>query len=162
MGFVIRPATEDDLPEMLQLWREMMDFHAHWDDRFRPKPSPEAEQAWANYLRQDIFGRDTWCVLVAEDNNKLVGQIAGELRQPAPVFEPQTYGYVTDIVVAPCARRQGIGKALFSALEAWFRAQGAAYLQLQVLESNPASQAFWRAMGCTDYMDTLWYDLEAE
>jgi hypothetical protein len=26
--FVIRPATKDDLPEMLLLWREMMDFHS--------------------------------------------------------------------------------------------------------------------------------------
>jgi ribosomal protein S18 acetylase RimI-like enzyme len=161
MDLVIRPATEDDLPQMLELWREMMDFHAHWDDRFRPKPSPEAEHAWADYLRQDIFGRDTWCVLVAEDNNKLVGQIAGELREPAPVFEPQTYGYVTDIVVAPDVRRRAIGRALFTALEAWFRKHGATYLQLQVLGSNPASQAFWRAMGCRDYSDILWYDLEA-
>jgi ribosomal protein S18 acetylase RimI-like enzyme len=161
MDFVIRPATEDDVPEMLRLWREMMDFHAHWDDRFRPKPSPEAEQAWANYLREDIWGSDKWCVLVAEEKGKLVGQIAGELREWAPVFEPQTYGYVTDIVVDPDARRRGIGGALFNALEAWCRERGATHLQLQVLVSNPASQAFWREMGCSDYSDILWYDLEA-
>ncbi|MGD8966743.1 MAG: GNAT family N-acetyltransferase [Anaerolineae bacterium] len=161
MGFMIRPATEDDLPEMLRLWREMMDFHAHWDARFQPKPSPEAERAWTKFLREDIWGSDKWCVLLAEQDNELIGQIMGELRETAPVFEHQTYGYVTDIVVAPDARRRGIGKALFNALETWFREQDAAHLQLQVLENNPASQAFWRAMGCSDYSDILWYDLEA-
>jgi ribosomal protein S18 acetylase RimI-like enzyme len=160
MNYVIRRATEDDLPGMLRLWREMMDFHAHWDARFRPKPSPEAERAWTKYLREDIWASDKWCVFVAEDDGRLVGQIAGELREPAPVFEPQTYGYVTDIVVDPDARRRDIGKALFHALEEWFRERGAAHLQLQVLVSNPASQAFWRAMGCSDYSDILWYDLE--
>jgi ribosomal protein S18 acetylase RimI-like enzyme len=162
VNYVIRPATEDDLPGMLKLWREMMDFHAHWDARFRPKPSPEAEQAWANYLRGDIWGSDRWCVFVAEEAGRLVGQIAGELREPAPVFESQTYGYVTDIVVDPDARRRGIGKALFAALEEWFREEGAAHLQLQVLDSNPASQAFWRAMGCSDYTDILWYNVEVK
>ncbi len=27
---------------------------------------------------------------------------------------------------------------------------------------NPVSQAFWRELGCADYMDILWYDLEAK
>jgi ribosomal protein S18 acetylase RimI-like enzyme len=162
MDFVIRPATEKDLPEMLGLWREMMDFHAHWDARFRPKPSPEAEQAWMNYLREEIWGGNRWCTFVAEEDGRLVGHIVGELREQVPVFEHQTYGYVTDIVVGPEARRQGIGTALFEAVETWFREQGATHVQLQVLASNPASQAFWRAVGCTDYMNTLWYDLETE
>jgi ribosomal protein S18 acetylase RimI-like enzyme len=163
MSFVIRRPTKDDVAEMLRLWREMMDFHADWDDRFRPKPSPEAEQAWAKYLRDDIWDSDRWCVLVAEEeDSKLVGQIAGGLREPAPVFEPESYGYITDIVVDPDARRRGIGRALFRALEDWFREQGATHLELRVLASNPASQAFWRAMGCSDYSDIMWYDLEAK
>jgi ribosomal protein S18 acetylase RimI-like enzyme len=162
MDFAIRPATQDDLPEMLRLWREMMDFHARRDDRFRPKPSPQAEQAWADYLRQEIWDSDKCCLLVAEGDGGLVGQISGMLRESVPVFEPDTYGYVTDIVVAPDMRRKGIGKALFNALEEWFRERGATHLQLQVLTSNPASQAFWRAIGCSDYSDMMWYDLEAK
>ncbi|MGD2176922.1 MAG: GNAT family N-acetyltransferase [Anaerolineae bacterium] len=162
MDMVIRTANEDDLPEMLRLWREMMDFHARCDARFRPRPLPEAEQAWTKYLREDIWDSDRWCILVAEADDALVGQIGGELREAVPVFEPRTYGYITDIVVDPAARRRGIGRALFKALEEWFRGRGAADLQLQVLESNPAAQAFWRAMGCSDYSDILWYDLEAE
>jgi len=161
MTVTIRPGTEDDLPGMLRLWREMMDFHAHWDARFQPKPSPVAEQAWADYLREEILGSDTWCVFVAERERKLVGQTLGELRKRAPVWLPQTYGYVTDIVVDPDGRREGIGSVLFSALKDWFRERGATHLELQVLARNPASQAFWRAMGCNEYSNTMWYDLEA-
>ncbi|MGD8243827.1 MAG: GNAT family N-acetyltransferase [Anaerolineae bacterium] len=162
MGFVIRPATEDDLPQMLRLWREMMDFHAECDRRFRPGSSPEAEQAWTKHLREDIWPSDRWCALVAEVDGRLVGQILGELRETLPVFEAVKFGYVTDIVVDPQARRRRIGEALFQALKAWFAQRGTSHLRLQVAHHNPASQAFWREMGCTDYMDTLWYDLEAK
>ena len=101
-------------------------------------------------------------MLVAEVDGELVGQIMGALRDPYPVFEPGRYGYVTDVVVDPAVRRSGVGRALFESLKMWFREKGVTHLQLQVAHKNVASQAFWRAMGCTDYMDTLWYDLEAK
>lgn len=162
MAFKIRPGTEDDLPEMLRLWREMMDFHARVEPRFRPAPPPHGEDAWENHLREHVWDNDTWCVFVAEEDDQLIGQIMGTLRELPPVFKLTLYGYVTDIVVDPQARRRGVGEALFRALRAWFREQGASHLQLQVAHNNPASQAFWRVMGCTDYTETLWYDLEED
>ncbi len=162
MDFAIRPGIEEDLPDMLRLWREMMDFHARVEPRFRPLPPPAGEQAWEKHLREHVWGNEDWCVFVAETGGRLVGQIMGTLRDHAPVFEPERYGYVTDIVVDPGARRSGVGRALFEALKAWFRERGIPHLQLQVAHNNAVSQAFWRAMGCTDRMDTLWYDVEAK
>jgi len=160
--FIIRPGTEDDLPEMLRLWREMMDFHARLEPRFRPLPPPAGEQAWEKHLREGVWGNESWCVFVAEADGRLIGQIMGVLRDQLPVFEPERYGYVTDVVVDPAARRHGVGRALFEALKAWFCERGVSHLQLGVAHNNPVSQAFWRAMGCTDYTDILWCDLEAE
>ncbi len=162
MEFTIRPATKKDLPQMLRLWREMMDFHARCEPRFRPLPSPEGERAWERHIREDVLGNRDCCVLVAEAEGRLIGQMIGMLRDPYPIFQPGRYGYVGDAVVDPAARRSGVGQALFEALKAWFREHGATYLQLMVAHHNPVSQAFWRAMGCTDYMDILWYDLEAK
>jgi ribosomal protein S18 acetylase RimI-like enzyme len=162
LSFTIRPGTEDDLPEMLRLWREMMDFHARVEPRFRPLPPPAGERAWGKHLREDVWGNEEWCVLVAEADGGLVGQIMGVLRDPAPVFESERYGYVTDIVVDPAERRSRVGRVLFEALKVWFRERKVSYLQLTVAHNNPVSQAFWREMGCTDYMDTLWCGLEVE
>ncbi len=162
MTFTIRPGDEKDMPAMLRLWREMMDFHAQVEPRFRPAPAPAGEQAWEKHVRDDIWGREDWCVFVAEKEGELIGQIMGTLRDPYPVFKPGRYGYVTDIVVDPAVRRGGVGQALFEALKAWFRERGASHLELQVAHNNLVSQAFWRAEGCTDYMDALWYNLETE
>lgn len=162
MRCTIRPATKKDLPQMLRLWREMMDFHVRYEPRFRPLPSPEGERAWERYMREDVLGHKDWCVLVAESEGRLIGQMMGQLRDPYPIFEPGRYGYVSGVVVDPAARRSGVGRALFEALKAWFRERGVTYLQLMVAHHNPVSQAFWREMGCTDYMDILWYDLETQ
>ncbi len=162
MSFTVRPGNPEDQPEMLRLWRQMMDFHAQVEPRFRPLPPPEGERAWEKHLSEHVWGSDEWGVFVAEEDGKLLGQTMGMMRDQVPVFESERYGYVTDIIVAPEARRCGVGEALFDALKAWFCEQGVSHLQLQVAHNNPTSQAFWRAMGCTDYMHTFWYDLEAE
>jgi ribosomal protein S18 acetylase RimI-like enzyme len=162
MAFTIRAGTQEDLPQMLRLWREMMDFHAQAEPRFRPLPPPEGERAWEEYLSEHVWGSDDWGVFVAEEEGEFLGQIMGMLRDQVPVFEVERYGYITDIVVDPEARRRGVGEALFEALRAWFRERGASHIKLQVAHKNPTSQDFWRAMGCTDYMETLWYGLEAK
>ena len=162
MGFRVRPGTKHDMPAMLRLWREMMDFHATVEPRFRPASSPAGEQAWERFLNESIWGSKDWGVFVAELDGQLVGHIMGMLRERVAVFEPERFGYVTDIVVDPTVRRGGIGQALFEALKTWLREQGGSHVELQVAHNNPVSQAFWRAMGCTDYMDTLWCDLEVE
>jgi ribosomal protein S18 acetylase RimI-like enzyme len=159
LAFTIRPGTEEDVPEMLRLWREMMDFHARVESRFRPAPPPVGEQVWEKYVRESILGSEDWCVFVAEADGRLVGQIMGNLREQVPVFESGRYGYVTDVVVDPAVRRNGVGRALFGTLKGWMCERGVSCLQLQVAHNNPASQAFWREMGCTDFMHTLWYDL---
>jgi ribosomal protein S18 acetylase RimI-like enzyme len=162
MDFTIRPATEEDLPAMMCLWRENMDFHARVEPRLQVLPPPEGEQAWEAHVRRDVLGCEDWCTLVAETDGRVTGMIMGILRDPYPVFRPQTYGEVMNVAVDPAARRNGVGRALFEALKDWFRERGVLYLQMTVAHHNPVSQAFWRAMGCTDYMDQMWHDLEAK
>ena len=86
MDFVVRYGTEEDMPEMLRLWREMMDFHAQVEPRFRPLPAPDGEASWEEHMRENVLGHEGWCVLVAESEGRLVGQLMGFLRQTIPVF----------------------------------------------------------------------------
>jgi ribosomal protein S18 acetylase RimI-like enzyme len=159
MSITIRQATEKDTDTIVDLWWEMMDFHARIDARFRPLPEAEAMEAWEKHLRADILGKEEWCVLIAECDGQVVGLMVGGLRDPYPVFVPERYGFVANAVVAPHARRSGVGRALFAALKTWFREQGVSHAQLEVGHLNPTSQGFWRAMGCTGYMDTMWVEL---
>jgi ribosomal protein S18 acetylase RimI-like enzyme len=153
---IIRQATQDDVGGILLLWNELMDYHAALDARFQPAPG--AEENWAEILL-DWLQDDDACVLVADAGGKLVGFIIGLVRENPPVLLPPKYGLVTDICVDPGWRRQGIGGRLFEALIVWFREKELFVVQLSVAHRNPVSQAFWRAMGCADYLERLWFEL---
>jgi ribosomal protein S18 acetylase RimI-like enzyme len=152
----IRRATPDDVGGILPLWNELMDYHAALDARFQPAPG--AEENWADILL-DWLQDDDACVLVADAGGKLVGFIIGLVRENPPVLLPSKYGLITDICVDPAWRRQGIGGRLFEALKVWFREKELFIIQLSVAHRNPVSQTFWRAMGCEDYLDRLWFEL---
>lgn len=153
---VIRQAIRKDVGGILPLWNQMMDCHAALDARFRP--APDGEKHWATVLRSWLRDYDT-CVLVADAEGQLVGYIIGMIRENPPVLLPPIYGLVSDICVDPACRQQGIGRRLFEGLQDWFREQELSTVQLNVAHGNPVSQAFWRAVGCEDYMDRLWFGL---
>ncbi len=153
---VIRQATRKDVGGILPLWNDMMDYHAALDARFRP--APDGEEHWAKVLRSWLRDGDC-CVLVADAEERLVGYIVGLMRENPPVLLPPAYGLVSDICVAPAWRQQGIGRRLFEALKGWFKEKGLSEIQLNVAHGNHVSQAFWRAVGCEDYMDRLWFGL---
>ena len=160
MDVIVRVAEQQDIPDIVRLWWQMMDYHAMMDTRFRPLPAPEAKRIWEKHLREDLWDREAHHILVAEVDGQMAGMMIGALRAPYPVFEPERFGFVVGAAVGQDARRSGIGRALFEALKAWFREQGVASIQLEAGHHNPTSQPFWRAMGFTNYMDVMWADLE--
>jgi ribosomal protein S18 acetylase RimI-like enzyme len=142
---------------VLDLWEEMMAFHARLDGRFRP--TPNGRQHFRDTL-QDWMTDASHCVLVAETQGQVVGYTIGHLAENPPVLEPRLYGHVSDICVAPARRRTGIARRLFTALRRWLERQGATTVQLHVAADNPAAQAFWREMGFSPFMTRMWLHLE--
>lgn len=56
-------------------------------------------------------------------------------------------GWVYYLAVAPARRRQGLGRAMMDAAEAWLRERGAPKIQLMVREDNEAALEFYQALG---------------
>ncbi|MDY7041620.1 MAG: GNAT family N-acetyltransferase [Chloroflexota bacterium] len=152
----VRRATEADVPAIVPLWKEMMAFHAALDPRFRP--DPDGDVHWSRAISAWMQAEDN-CVLVAEAEGQIVGYTVGMMRENPPVLLPLYHGFVSDICVAPEWRQRGVGRRMFAALKMWFRQQGADHIELRVAHNNPTSQAFWRKMGCEDYMDSMWCEL---
>lgn len=156
---LIRQARQADLESVLDLWVEMMAFHAQLDRRFRP--SPDGREHFRDTL-QEWIGDDRCCVLVAESNGQLVGYTIGRLAENPPVLEPRLYGHVSDICVTPAWRRRQVGRRLFIALRKWLQQRGCSTVQLHVAAQNPAAQAFWREMGFSPFTSRMWLDLEPQ
>ena len=64
-------------------------------------------------------------------------------------FSFPTEGSLDKIAVDPACRRQGVGRALLAAGEAWARSQGAEAMRLVSGESRKGAYAFYASLGYT-------------
>lgn len=80
-----------------------------------------------------------------------------------PVLFGSAHKYLdlSSIHVSEDRRRQGIGKVLFCAAKEWAREQGAEKLYISA-HSAVESQAFYKAMGCTEAQEYCRKHVEAE
>lgn len=151
---IVRPARLADLPDILTLWRQLQDINAAVDPRLTL--SDAAPDWMADFLRQQMDNPNA-AVLVAltgADPPVVVGYTLGQILR-RPTLENGDCGYVADLCVREGRRGQGIGRQLYECLRAWFVGQGLTAIEVQVVRANPASQAFWRKMGCGEFLRTL-------
>ena len=69
MNPVIREATKEDVPKILPVWREMMDFHTQRDPHFTL--CHDAEKAFTVYMFENIEKEDAY-LFVAENANMVI------------------------------------------------------------------------------------------
>src|SRR5262245_32621792 len=140
-GVFIRDAQLEDHEFILELVPELLTFS--------PPPSRDAQQM-TTIDRQVIS--DT---LQAHTPNAtiLVGKFdSGQPAEFIHLFEEKDYyggacGHVGDVVVAPKARGQGIGKVLLSAGEQWALTRGYRLLTLNVFLANTTARAVYEEAG---------------
>ena len=154
---VIRKAVSEDLPAVIDLWTELMDFHRDIDPLFTR--SAEAADNFLKYLGENMDADDSE-LFVAEVSGKLVGYVMANVSKYPPVFVQERYGAISDAAVTASFRRQGIGEALVAAAAHWFREKGLTRMEMRLLNTNPVSTAFWEKMGFVPYMTTLYKDIK--
>ena len=135
-GFVLRDATEADLPEILRLVRALAEYEKMLDQAV----STEAD------FREALFGSSprVFCML-AERDGRAVGQCIWFYTFSTFTGRPGLY--VEDIFVEPEHRGLGIGKAFFRHLAQRAVAEGCARMEWQVLDWNEPAIRFYRGIG---------------
>ncbi|MEN6626478.1 MAG: GNAT family N-acetyltransferase [Candidatus Sumerlaeia bacterium] len=141
---LIRTACADDLPAIMGLWREFMDFHAGCNPLFAR--SADGDEWFKEQLISHLLS-DKSCILVAEHAGIVVGYCFTVIAQYPPVFEITEYGAIYDLAVTESCRRRGIGEKLFREAQAWLATRGIHRIEARYVVANPISTAFWKKMG---------------
>jgi ribosomal protein S18 acetylase RimI-like enzyme len=147
-----RPARRADAPAIAALWAALVEEHGALDTALavRPGAFDELPAAVLRMLRDPAAALWVW-----EEPGGVSGFCAAQRRVGPPAAAERARVEITELVVAPAARRRGIGRALVSAALAWAAAGGARRIEVRVAARNPAGQAFWRALGFADFVDVL-------
>ncbi|MEX1109894.1 MAG: GNAT family N-acetyltransferase [Dongiaceae bacterium] len=151
-GFNIRPMQPGDRALMLRFMRHLADDEAdvHWAMR----PGSEITLNEVDRSLREIAEEDG-TILMAELDGNPVGYGAVVCQIASGEFELREdwlhRGMVTDLYVAPEARRRGVGLALLGALERPVMARGLNWLQIVVSPANAPALALYEKAGFGPY-----------
>jgi GNAT superfamily N-acetyltransferase len=133
---LIRPATPDDVPLILQFIRELAEY-----ERLAHEVSATEEQ-----LRATLFGaRPVAEVVIASHDDAPAGFAVFFANYSTFLGRPGLY--LEDLFVRPDARGNGIGRALLEYLARLTVDRGWGRLEWRVLDWNEPSIAFYKKLG---------------
>lgn len=135
---VIRPAGPGDVPELVELVRDLAAYEQAADE----------VQLDAGGLTLALFGPVPRAhAHVAELEGAVVGTALW--YRTFSTWTGRHGIWLEDLCVQPEHRRRGLGRALLGALAATARVEGAARLEWAVLDWNEPARRFYEAVGAT-------------
>jgi GNAT superfamily N-acetyltransferase len=142
VGLSIRPAAEEDVPQILEFIRALAKYERE----------PDAVTATEADLVRDGFGPNPyfWC-LMAELDGMPAGFALCFYSYSTWLGRPGVY--LEDLFVLPEMRGRGIGKALLRKVAAIAVEKDCPRLGWEVLDWNTPAIDFYSAMGA-DFLDT--------
>ena len=140
---IVRQSRPEDQPAVERFLVEVALLHqqAH-PERFRAPADPDEPAPRAP-------GDSPRVVLVGELAGRVVGVATVEIRDTpdSPWLVPRRFASIESLVVAPDARRRGIGRDLLLACESWAKEQGATEMELSVWDFNTSALALYERSG---------------
>ena len=155
----VRNASNSDKHSIAALFKEMVEFHTQNDPIFTLKAS--GHELYADWFIEQI-GNDSACPLIAEADGKIVGFCLSFIRKYPATWLYETYGEINDISVTRDYRRKGIGTKLVDKSIEWLKSKGVKRSEVKIATSNEISTKFWRKIGMTSYLETMYMNIPAD
>jgi GNAT superfamily N-acetyltransferase len=155
--FHVRQGNEDDVAKVVDLWLKNVQNLAQTDPRFTVDAQKIEE--WEIQYRSWMYGEEER-VYVAEQVDRILGYMVGQvLPYPIAGIFSETQGLIIDLAIDSHVHGKGIGRALFVAMQGWFRENDIKVLEIRVPRLHPFAQAFWRSVGAQPYFEHFRYPL---
>lgn len=107
---------------------------------------------WPTSFFKYIHGKAPDLFLVAEEGERIVGYVIGELREVmfSGLSHRSKMGHILNIAIDKGWRDRGMGTRLMEEIESRFREMGATQVTLEVRESNTTARSFYQSRGFTE------------
>jgi ribosomal protein S18 acetylase RimI-like enzyme len=139
---IIRPATEHDLPMLMDMFDELSTFQRPWRV-FTPRPNL-AEEMRRRY-QADLDDPDALLV-VAEQDGQIVGMAAGHLHKPSMMSEELAVE-LGSVYVKPEHRERGVAGALTAEVARFAGEHGVERITLKTFAQNEEALVAWQRLG---------------
>jgi GNAT superfamily N-acetyltransferase len=153
----IRKAREGDVGAVVELWKELMDFHKAVDPVFTRRRG--GHKAFAEYLRKEYIGGDRRCAWVAQAGEEVVGLCMGVIEDYPPLLVLKQYGLLEVMAVTKRWRGKGIGTKLLRRARKWFCEKGMSRVEVRYSTVNELAAGFYAKIGFRPYLKTLFLEV---
>jgi GNAT superfamily N-acetyltransferase len=144
MGVLVRRAGRRDLDAIHGLWQELREIENKHGAGERL--GIRAEELARDH-RELILADPRTAILVAEEQGRVLGYAHAQVETNDPVYLPERYGVLVDLIVCEDRRRERIGTRLFEACREWLVSRGAGELRMHLPVSASEAQAFVESLG---------------
>ena len=144
----IRPATPNDVPEVLPMVRKVCAFHESLDPAkygFRDDPA----RMYDRWLVERCTDRRS-VFLVADRGGGppvLAGFLVGTVDREIPIYRLKEFGFIHDLWVEEKYRNEGIARQMVTLAIERFREIGVPQVRLDVTAGNAPAAGLFRACG---------------
>jgi len=142
---IIRNATLDDIEGAARLGAEIVRLH-HSVDSKRFFILDDIEQGYAWWLRQEIE-RPEAIIMVADRDGEIVGYAYGAIEERDWSILIDRHGSVHDVFVVEAVRRQGVARAMVTAVLRRLEELGAPLIVLRTMVQNDSARHLAESLG---------------
>jgi ribosomal protein S18 acetylase RimI-like enzyme len=140
----IRKATKQDFRGIMQIWKQMMDYHLILDPKYL-KLARNREKLMQAWLLRATRKKDSNLLVAVDD--MVIGYILGYKELLSPVYYHREYGYISDLAVDKKSRKKGIGKELTKEILKWFKSKNLTIVRLKAHTKNTIAIKAYQHMG---------------
>lgn len=143
--FTIREFNLTDIDCIVEIWVEILNWHAEFDQEFILDPEGRSN---FRFVLKSAFSDHTQTVYIAVHEEVIVGFVYGYIKKHSGFFKKRTVAHVSDIAVKENYRRKGIGTALMRRFEHDFaKKNDSDGLSLYVHFNNEQGLNFYKKLG---------------
>ena len=153
---IIRLATNEDLPQICDLWYTMLLDHGEYEVYY--EPSYDSKEQFRSMLNWALTTKDRF-LFISEKNQEIIGFLYGILRSIPPVFKKGIEAHVSDIVVKEEFRSMGYGRKLVNHFKGFAEKEGANVMSLNVHIKNTRAIDFYEKTGWEKQMIVMRKDI---
>jgi GNAT superfamily N-acetyltransferase len=146
-------AEPSHIEQIMKIWNEFARYHQCIDPYYGTVEGGDIK--FGEYIIHEM-GQEDSQVLVAMEDNILLGYCLAYVHHRAPVFTESSVGVLSDLAIGEEYRGSGAGGALVEASLTWFRDKGVKRVELRTSAKNGPAIEFYRKHGffVYDYMMT--------
>ena len=142
-SYVIRNATKDDIPRIVELIARLKRLHGEFDPLLATVDDLEAQiQSYVEELLND----QSSLVLVVDFGGSVEGVLTAKIVDRR-FYKPRIVGQIVDIYVMPAYRRRGLGAELVEKASKELMSRGAEMIFAEFPVKNTIAESFYHKQG---------------